>query len=128
MTYTGSRRTNAQNDALLHRLVHTQLLSGSLNPDLELTPAQRKKALAGRIMEAAGKVKLGKGEVAVRKAEHNRAAKHVRDGLFEKQKERQQKELEEVRLLRSSDVFLVDVSCVTGETSGELSSQFEGSV
>lgn len=95
-------RTNAQNDALLHRLVHTQLLSGSLNPDLNLTPAQRKKALAGRIMEVAGKAKLGKGEASVRQKEHNRAAKHVRDGLAEKKKERQRKELEEVRLICSS--------------------------
>ncbi|KAI1792948.1 hypothetical protein LXA43DRAFT_886607 [Ganoderma leucocontextum] len=91
--------TNAQNDALLHRLVHTQLLSGSLNPDLNLTPAQRKKALAGRIMEAAGKAKLGKGETSVRQKEHNRAAKHVRDGLTEKKKERQRKELEEAKQL-----------------------------
>ncbi|KAI0751323.1 hypothetical protein C8Q80DRAFT_1156638 [Daedaleopsis nitida] len=91
--------TNAQNDALLHRLVHTKLLSGSLNPDLDLKPAQKKKALAGRVMEAAGKVKLGKGEAAVRQAEHNRAAKHVRDGLLEKKKERQQKELEEAKHL-----------------------------
>ena len=72
-------------------------MSGSLNPDLNLTPGQRKKALAGRVMEAAGKAKLGKGEAAVRQKEHNRAAKHVRDGLAEKKKERQQKELEEVR-------------------------------
>ena len=77
--------------------MHTQLLSGSLNPDLDLTPAQRKKALAGRVLEAAGKAKLGKGEATVRHAERNRAAKHVRDGLHEKQKERQKKELEEVR-------------------------------
>ena len=61
-----------------------------------MTPAKRKKALAGRVLEAAGKAKLGKGEAAVRQAERNRAAKHVRDGLQEKQKERQQKELEEV--------------------------------
>ena len=81
--------------------MHTQLLSGSLDPALDLTPAQRKKALAGRVMEAAGKAKLGKGEAAVRQAERNRAAKHVRDGLVEKQKERQKRELEEVCLLSS---------------------------
>ena len=73
-------------------------MSGSLNPDLKLTPAQRKKALAGRIMEAAGKAKLGKGEAAVRQKEHDRAAKHVRDGLAEKKKERRQKELEDALL------------------------------
>ncbi|CDO74077.1 hypothetical protein BN946_scf185043.g127 [Trametes cinnabarina] len=91
--------TNAQNDALLHRLVHTQLLSGSLNPDLDMKPAQRKKALEGRILEAAGKAKLGKGEALVRHAERNRAAKKVRDGLLEKQQERHAKKLEEAKQL-----------------------------
>ncbi len=76
--------------------MHTKLLSGSLNPDLDLAPAKRKKALAGRVLEAAGKAKLGRGEATVRQAERNRAAKHVRDGLQEKQRERQQKQLEEV--------------------------------
>lgn len=85
-----------QNDKLLHRLVHTKLLSGSLNEELDLTPAQRRKALAGRVLEAAGKTKLGKGENAVRKAERNKAAKAIRDGLQAKQKERNEKKLEEV--------------------------------
>lgn len=98
-------RTNAQNDALLHRLVHIKLLSGSLNPDLDLKPAQRKKALEGRVLEAAGKAKLGKGEAIVRHAERNRAAKHVRDGLLDKQRERHEKKIEEVRLCRSCPVF-----------------------
>ncbi|KII94780.1 hypothetical protein PLICRDRAFT_33591 [Plicaturopsis crispa FD-325 SS-3] len=92
-------RNNAQDDALLHRLVHTKLLSGSLNPELNLTSAQRKKALAGRVLEVSGKVKLGKGERAVREKERNRAAKHVRDGMVDKQKERQEKELEEAKHL-----------------------------
>ena len=88
--------TNAQNDALLHRLVHTQLLSGSLNSDLSLAPAERRKALAGRVLEVAGRAKLGKGEIAVRSKECNKNAKRVRDGLLAKQKERSQKGLEEV--------------------------------
>ncbi|KAJ3764810.1 hypothetical protein FB446DRAFT_761135, partial [Lentinula raphanica] len=61
-------RLNIKNDVLLHKLVHTQLLSGSLNPELELTPAQRRKALSGRIR-------------LVRTAEHNKASKCVREGL-----------------------------------------------
>lgn len=61
-----------------------------------MTPAQRRKALAGRVLEAAGQAKLGKGESAVRAKERNKAAKHVRDGLNAKQKERAQKQLEEV--------------------------------
>lgn len=88
-------RTNAQNDALLHKLVHTKILSGSLDPELEMTPAQRRKALAGRVLEAAGRAKLGKGETIVRAKERNKAAKHVRDGLLAKQKERSRKQLEE---------------------------------
>jgi len=94
-------RTNAQNDALLHRLVHTRILSGSLNPELGLTPAQRKKELAGRVLEAAGKSKLGKGESQVRIAERNKAAKRVREGMVAKQKERNQKSLEEASTVPS---------------------------
>ncbi|TFY77298.1 hypothetical protein EWM64_g6719 [Hericium alpestre] len=90
-------RSNVQNDALLHRLVHTQLLSGSLNPELELTSAQRKKALAGRVMELSGKVKLGKGQRAVTEKERNKAAKRVREGIIDKQAERRVKEREEAK-------------------------------
>ncbi|KAK0468305.1 uncharacterized protein EV420DRAFT_1473999 [Desarmillaria tabescens] len=88
-------RTNAQNDALLHRLVHTKLLSGSLNPDLDMKPAQRKKALAGRILELNGDAKLGRGEKSVRQAERNKASKRIRAGLLEKEKQRQKAQLEE---------------------------------
>ena len=89
---------NAKNDALLHRLVHTKLLSGSLNPELNLTPAERRKALAGRVLELAGESKLGKGETSVRVAERNKAAKHVREGLVRKQHERETAQLEEVNM------------------------------
>ncbi|KAJ7276289.1 hypothetical protein B0H12DRAFT_1065912 [Mycena haematopus] len=92
-------RTNAQNDALLHRLVHTKILSGSLNADLNMTPAHRKKALAGRVLELTGQAKLGKGEKSVREGERNKAAKRVREGMLEKQKERQKQELEEAKNL-----------------------------
>ena len=85
-----------QNDKLLHHLVHTKLLSGSLNEELDLTSAQRRKALAGRVLEAAGKAKLGKGESSVRTTERNKAAKHIREGIQAKQKERNDKKLEEV--------------------------------
>jgi hypothetical protein len=99
LLYSLSRRkirTNAQNDALLHRLIHTQLLSGSLNPELNLTSAQRKKAFAGRVLELAGAAKLGKGEKVVIEAERRKAAKSVREGLASKQKEREKQRLEEV--------------------------------
>ncbi|KAH0587476.1 hypothetical protein H2248_006258 [Termitomyces sp. 'cryptogamus'] len=90
-------RTNAQNDAILHRLVHTKLLSGSLDPDLDMTPAQRRKALAGRVLEVTGAARLGKGETSVRDMERNKASKRVRDGLKEKQKHRARQRLEEAK-------------------------------
>jgi len=92
-------RSNIQNDALLHKLVHTQLLSGSRNTELELTPAQRRKALSGRILELSGDAKLGRGERSVRTAEHNKASKRVREGLIQKQKERRIAQLEETKNL-----------------------------
>ncbi|KAJ6614329.1 hypothetical protein B0H10DRAFT_2045736 [Mycena sp. CBHHK59/15] len=96
---TRTVRTNAQNDALLHRLVHTKLLSGSLNPELDLTPAHRRKALAGRVLELTGQAKLGKGERSVRESERNKAAKRVREGMVDKQKHRQKQQLEEAKNL-----------------------------
>ncbi|ETW84379.1 hypothetical protein HETIRDRAFT_381876 [Heterobasidion irregulare TC 32-1] len=89
--------SNIQNDAALRRLIHTKLLSGSLNPDLELTAAQRKKALSGRIVELAGGARLGKGEKLVREKERNRAAKHIRDGMADKQAQRRDKQLSEAK-------------------------------
>ena len=89
-------RTNAQNDALLHKLIHTKLLSGSLSTELDLSPAMRRKALAGRVLELTGEAKLGKGEKLVRKAEKNKAAKHVREGLSHKQQMQGKKKLEDV--------------------------------
>lgn len=94
-----SNSTNAQNDALLHRLVHTQLLSGSLNPELNLTSAQRKKALEGRVLELAGSSKLGQGEKIVRAKERDKASKRIREGMLEKQKQRREKLLQEVDFL-----------------------------
>ncbi|KAK2466148.1 hypothetical protein APHAL10511_001790 [Amanita phalloides] len=92
-------RSNVQNDALLHRLIHTQLLSGSLNPELNLTSAQRQKALAGRVLELAGAAKLGKGEKVVIEAERRKDAKSVREGMANKRKEREQQRLEEAKNL-----------------------------
>ncbi|KAG5644062.1 hypothetical protein DXG03_009152 [Asterophora parasitica] len=92
-------RTNAQNDAILHRLVHTKLLSGSLDPDLDMTPAKRRKALAGRVLELSGAAKIGRGEKSVREKERNNASKRVREGLLDKQKQRAKAELEEAKEL-----------------------------
>lgn len=97
--------TNTQNDALLHRLVHTKLLSGSLNPELDLNHAQRGRALAGRVLELAGEAKLGKGESAFRQEQRNKAAKRIRDGLIRKQKDREQKTLEEVLFALPCSMF-----------------------
>jgi hypothetical protein len=102
--------TNAQNDALLHRLVHTQLLSGSLNAELGLTSAQRKKAMEGRILELAGNSKLGQGEKVVRAQERDKASKRVREGLLEKQKQRREKMIQEVIVsVRFTASFLTEL-------------------
>lgn len=63
---------------------------------MELTPAQRKKALAGRVAELAGGARLGKGEKSVRKAERNQNSKSVRMGLVSKEKQRSEARLDEV--------------------------------
>ena len=95
---------------LLHRLVHTQLLSGSLNPELGLTSAQRKKALEGRIMELSGNSKLGQGEKTVRAQERDKASKRVREGMLEKQKQRREKLVQEVTaLIHLIDFLLMEV-------------------
>jgi hypothetical protein len=91
-------------------------LSGSLNSELELTPAQRKKALAGRVLEVSGDVKLGKGENVVRETERNKAAKRVREGLLSKKKETEKRELEEV-----CDQLLRPMYGTNGVNSGEES-------
>lgn len=109
-------------------MVHTKLLSGSLNPELNLTGAQRRKALEGRAMELAGKTKVGKGETVVREAERSKAAKQVRMGMIAKQKERGQKELEEASRLLSRSI-LNDINIIfTGEEPWELSPYFEKGV
>ncbi|PFH51440.1 hypothetical protein AMATHDRAFT_108535, partial [Amanita thiersii Skay4041] len=90
-------RSNTQNDAQLHHLIHTKLLSGSLNSELNMKPAQKKKAFAGRVLELTGAAKLGKGEKAVREAERKRAAKRVREGIADKGKEREKQRLEEAK-------------------------------
>ncbi|KAF9263489.1 hypothetical protein L218DRAFT_999373 [Marasmius fiardii PR-910] len=92
-------RTNVENDALLHRLVHTRLLSGSLNPGLELTHAERQKALSGRVLELSGSAKLGRGEKIARSEERNKASKRVREGLLNKERQRRKAKLEEAKNL-----------------------------
>jgi hypothetical protein len=50
-------------------------------------------------LELTGDATLGKGESRVREAERNKAAKRVREGIAQKQKERRKQELEEVSFL-----------------------------
>ncbi|TRM67994.1 hypothetical protein BD626DRAFT_580977 [Schizophyllum amplum] len=101
-------RTNAQNDALLHRLVHTQLL----DPNLDTTSAAsaRRIALAGRLHELASasgasskttirQARPGAGTRVVLAAERNKHAKAVREGLVRKQRELAGKRLEEAKEL-----------------------------
>ncbi|KAF8268242.1 hypothetical protein EI94DRAFT_1196244 [Lactarius quietus] len=77
--------------------LHTRLLSGSLNPELDLTSAQRKKAMEGRILELAGSSRLGQGEKIVRAKERDKASKRIREGMLEKQKQRREKLVQEAK-------------------------------
>lgn len=91
-----NRRTNLQNDALLHKLIHTQLLS-TRSTDANLKPAERKRVVQGRVLELAAGAKLGSGENAVRQEEHKKASKKIRLGLERKASEREAQTLEQVR-------------------------------
>ena len=64
-----------------------------------MTPAQRRRALEGRVMELASSAKLGKGESIVRDTERKKNSKRVRLGLERKVGEQRQRTLEEVRIL-----------------------------
>lgn len=78
------------------------------NPDeLNLTGAQRRRALEGRVLELAEKTKIGKGGPLVRKVERNKAAKRVRLGIEAKQKARMKQKLDEVRRSSSCEVITV---------------------
>ena len=116
---TEDNRNNLKNDALLHKLVHTQILSGSLKSDLRLAPAERRKALEGRVRELAGGVKLGQGESSVRREERNKASKRVRMGLERKVDERREKSLEDVRLQPSSP-FTSSFTLLSGKEPRQL--------
>lgn len=88
-------RDSKHNDRTLFKLIHTKLLTSTSSTDIPA--AQRKKTFEGRVWEVAGAAKLGKGETAVRTAEHNKAPKRIRQGIQDKQAERDKKKLEEVR-------------------------------
>lgn len=58
--------------------------------------AKRKKSIEGRVFELATAAKMGKGETTVRKQEHNKAPRRIREGIIDKRRERNQAKLEEV--------------------------------
>ncbi|PVG04471.1 hypothetical protein CPB86DRAFT_693663 [Serendipita vermifera] len=86
-----------QNDRSLYKLIHTKLLSASLEGPSEGDGAKRKKSLEGRVLELTKNAKLGKGEGDVRRAEHNKAPRHIREGIIAKQKEKREKKLQEAK-------------------------------
>ena len=59
--------------------------------------------MEGRIIELTGamtgEVKIGKGEGKVRREEHNKMSKSVREGIAEKRRKTQSLELEKVKLI-----------------------------
>ena len=96
-----------------------------------MTPARRRKALAGRVIELAEGAKLGKGEKMVRDSERNKAGKRVREGLARKQQERRKRKLDEVFLvlphLRRKFVYLIFKAKNLGNYHPTLKKLFEAS-
>ena len=111
-------RSNAKNDALLHRLVHTRLLSGSLNEELDLSRGKRQRALQGRLLELSSGAKLGKGDTIVTREERSKANKRVRLGLERKTRERQAKALDEVSCLLLTVLTYVVLTSEIGKAIG----------
>jgi hypothetical protein len=103
------RRESVENDRTLYKLIHTKLLTATLDRPSNMPGAKHKKSLEGRILEVASAAKIGKGETTVRKEEHNKVPKHIREGIRAKSKDRLQKRIEEVCLsaLSSAWVFTV---------------------
>jgi hypothetical protein len=90
------RRENVENDRTLYKLIHTKLLTATLDRPSDMPGAKHKKSLEGRILEVASAAKIGKGETTVRKEEHNKVPKHIREGIKAKRKDRHEKRIEEV--------------------------------
>jgi len=90
------RRESVENDRTLYKLIHTKLLTATLDRPSDMAGAKHKKSLEGRILEVASAAKIGKGETTVRKEEHNKVPKHIREGIKAKRKDRVQKRIEEV--------------------------------
>jgi hypothetical protein len=89
-----------------------------------MSPAERRKALSGRVRELAAQSSLGKGERAVKDAERNQASRQVREGLKNKEKEREKKQLEEVRFILITFALLLK-DFIIGKGSRHLPSNTE---
>jgi hypothetical protein len=76
-----------------------------------MTPAQRRRALSGRVLELAGAAKLGNGERSIQIEERNKAAKRVREGMKKKQSHRLKARLEEVSSCVPKRGSQIDVEC-----------------
>jgi hypothetical protein len=77
-------------------MIHTKLLTGSLNADLDLSPAKSRKAFAGRIEEIANTSAIGLGEELVNKMVNNKAPMRIRNGIRKKEALRKEARVEEV--------------------------------
>ncbi|KAG8818798.1 hypothetical protein FRC17_010703 [Serendipita sp. 399] len=89
------------NDRSLYKLIHTRLLTTSLDDPLalDLKGSKKKKSLEGRVLEVANAAKLGKGETTVRKQEHAKVPRKIREGM-----EKRRKELKQMKLQEAKDV------------------------
>ncbi|KAG8882774.1 hypothetical protein FRB98_003488 [Tulasnella sp. 332] len=83
---TDAEKSLEHNDKALHRLLHTQLLAGFMSTELEMTPAERRRALQGRVLELSGSARLGDGLKVLRHDYKAHQPKGQRDLLSAKEK------------------------------------------
>ncbi|KAG8858585.1 hypothetical protein FRB91_009646 [Serendipita sp. 411] len=88
-----------ENDRTLYKLIHSKLLTTSLDDPLALDvrSSKKKKSLEGRVLEVANAAKIGKGEVNVRRKEHAKAPRRIREGIEKKKKEINHMKLQEAK-------------------------------
>lgn len=58
--------------------------------------SKHKKSIEGRLLEIANAAQVGEGETSVRKEEHKKATRSIREGIKAKRKERIQQKIAEV--------------------------------
>ncbi|TIC47781.1 hypothetical protein E3Q05_04381 [Wallemia mellicola] len=97
-------KTNLENDKELEHLLHSQLFTMPENTK-NMKAGDKMRMYEGRLLEIAGKAKLGSGAANLKKKEHKNASGLIRTGL-----ERREKEVKQNELQRAKDLGIYDKS------------------